>query len=234
MTLRPETIASLRLRIQEDPRLAPLLAAVVEASRRDARIDVEHVLRIAVWTVRFLPADGDRRAAIAAALLHETVEVARDEIERTRASERNAARAARLLTHVGFDGDAVRDICMALRDRSHESLGEPQSAVGASLQDADRLESLGTLTLLRTIATGGRVAARAALRDRWNDGRTLEDRALNVAHFFVQLLRLPALMRTPAGRAEAERRAAAVRRFLGDMADDLEGPTRAPGGDADE
>lgn len=228
MSARRETLASLQARIAADPGLAPLLEALEESSRRDSHYEVEHVLRIALWTLRFLPPEGDERAAIAAALLHDAATVAQEVTERTRAGERSAARAARLLTHAGFAPDAVRDICIAIRDHSYRAVNTPTSAIARALQDADRLEALGTLSILRTIATGARVVARANEgTQRWAGHRTLDDRALNVAHFFVKLLRLPAIMLTPGGKAEAERRAGAVRRFLSTLADDLDEPSES-------
>ena len=217
---KPATVETLRAQIDADPKLAPLLVALEEASRQDPRRDVGHALRVAAWTLRCLPPGQDPRAAVAAALLHNSIEAARDEVERTRASERNAARAARLLTSAGFTPEAVREICLAIRDHHRDADGLPASPVGAALQDAARLESLGTLSLLRTVAPG----ARRDAGDRGGEPAAGDGRLLGVARFFIQLLRQPALMRTAVGRAEAERRAQAVRRFLAELADDLEGP----------
>ncbi|GEM_PF-4031829 len=217
---KPATVEALRARIDADPQLAPLLFALEEASRQDPRRDVGHALRVATWTLRCLPPGQDERAAVAAALLHDSIEPARDEVERTRASERNAARAARLLTSAGFTPEAVREICLAIREHHRGADGLPASPVGAALQDADRLESLGTSSLLRTVATGTRRGAGGREGERARGG----GRLLETARFFIRLLRQPELMRTAVGRAEAERRARAVRRFLAELADDLEGP----------
>ena len=70
--------------------------------------------------------------------------------------------------------------------------------------------------------------------DPWAEARPLDDARYSVDHFFTKLLGLPATMRTPAGRVEAERRAEFLRQFLARLGDELGRPgpaagTRRPG-----
>ena len=60
--------------------------------------------------------------------------------------------------------------------------------------------------------------------DPWAEARPLDDTRYSVDHFFTKLLRLPAGMRTDAGRAEAERRAAFLREFVLRLGDEVGRP----------
>ena len=101
----------------------------------------------------------------------------------------------------------------------------PATPLGRALQDADRLEALGAIGLLRCIATGVRMnGAWFDADDPWAEARPLDDARFSIDHFFTKLLRLPATMRTDAGRAEAERRAAFLREFLARLGDELGRP----------
>jgi uncharacterized protein len=219
----------LETRIAADAALASLWD---EARARDAAHatpdpthDTAHALRVARWTLQ-LGGDGiDAREAIAAALLHDAVNPPKDSPERSRASERSAALARVRLPGLGFAPDAVARIADAIRDHSFSRGAEPATALGRALQDADRLEALGAIGLLRCISTGVRLGGEwFHAADPWAEARPLDDARYSVDHFFAKLLALPATMRTEAGRAEAERRAAFLRAFLAQLAGELGRP----------
>lgn len=194
--------------IAADDGLSRLYSHVQQRMRSDAAHDLEHALRVALWTLR-LGGDGiDVREAVAAALLHDIVHVPKNDPARSHASELSAAEARTLLPEAGFDDAAVHRIADAIRDHSFSRGAVPDTPLGCALQDADRLEALGTLGTFRCIATG--VAMNAAFFDAddpWARQRPLDDARFSTDHFFAKLLRLPATMLTAAGRAEAGRRA---------------------------
>jgi uncharacterized protein len=224
-----ELLSALTARIAEDPALATLLA---EARARDAALgvpdpthDTAHLLRVAHWTLR-LGGDGvDAREAIAAALLHDAVNPPKDSPERALASERSAEFARGRLSALGFEPSAIERIADAVRDHSFSRGAVPQTPLGCALQDADRLEALGAIGLLRCISTGVRMnGAWFHGDDPWAETRELDDARYSVDHFFRKLLQLSATMRTEAGRAEAERRAAFLRGFLRQLGEELGRP----------
>jgi uncharacterized protein len=221
MTERP-----LLARIAADPALATLLA---EARARDAAHEVPdpthdaaHLLRVALWTLKLGAAAVDAREAIAAALLHDAVHVPKNSPERSRASEKAADFAATRLAALGFAPEAVARIAAAVRDHSFSRGAVPESALGRALQDADRLEALGAIGLLRTIATGVRMGGEwFHAEDPFARDRALDDTKYSVDHFFAKLLGLPASMHTEAGRAEAQRRVVLLHAFLDALAGEL-------------
>ena len=226
MADRATDTTTLLARIAADPALAALLA---EAGVRDAAHDVPdpthdaaHLLRVALWTLRLGGAEVDAREAIAAALLHDAVNVPKSSPGRARASERSAEHAAARLRALGFAPDAVARIADAIRDHSFSRGAVPATPLGRALQDADRLEALGAIGLLRTISTGVRTGgAWFHPEDPFGRERERDDTRWSVDHFFTKLLGLPGTMRTAAGREEAERRVVLLRAFLDALADEL-------------
>ena len=228
MTHAPDADALLR-RIAADPALAALLA---ESRARDAAQtapdpshDTAHALRVAAWTLRTGAGAVDEREAIAAALLHDAVNPPKNSPERAGASERSAALARERLAALGFSPAAIERVAAAIRDHSWSRGAEPADALGRALQDADRLEALGAIGLLRCISTGVRMGGDwFHAGDPWGASRPLDDTRYSVDHFFSKLLGLPATMRTPAGREEANRRADHLRAFLVELARELGNP----------
>jgi uncharacterized protein len=227
--VRFPNVASLHAFVDSDPALR---AIHDELTRRladdphgdDPGHDAAHAYRVALWTSRLAP-DEDPRCAIAAALLHDVVNVPKSSPERHLASERSAAVARELLPQLGFREEDVARIAAAIRDHSFSRGAIPESPLGDALQDADRLEALGALGLCRTISTGARMGARYfEANDPWAAGRELDDRRYSVDHFFTKLLGLGATMRTEGGRAEAARRTVFLRTFLTQLGDEIGAP----------
>ena len=220
---RPRDRAALLAFIAADAALAALReeAAARDAAAPDPAHDLEHALRVALWALRCGPGV-PARLAVAAALLHDAVRVPKDHPDRPRAGERSAAHARARLLALGFPAGEADEAAAAIRDHAFSRGAEPAGALGAALQDADRLDALGAIGIARTVATG--VAMGAALfdaRDPWARRRALDDRAYTVDHFFAKLLRLPETMRTETGRREAAARVRVMRGFLAALGDEI-------------
>lgn len=199
----------------------------IAADAFDPGHDLDHALRVALSAIRLGGAEVDPREAVAAALLHDVVNVPKDAPSRETASERCAAVARELLPGAGFDRDAVDRIAGAIRDHSYSRGARPETALGAALQDADRLEALGAIGILRTASCGARMGARYFdPEDPWAEQRELDDARFTIDHFFRKLLRLPETMQTDAGRAEARHRVAIMEAFLDALAAEIGAPRR--------
>ena len=130
--------------------------------------------------------------------------------------------ARTLLPILGFDVASTERVARAILTHSFSRGLTPEDALGDALQDADRLEALGAIGLMRNISTGVQLGARYFHPDDpWARHRPLDDKAYSVDHHFVKLLKLPETMRTTAGRREARRRAALLHTFLRALAHDL-------------
>ena len=225
------SLTALLAHIQGEPALASLLAECRARDDGDLTHDSSHALRVALGTLRLGGAEVDAREAIAAALLHDAVNPPKDSPERRHASERSADMARGRLPALGFTTEAVERIASAIRDHSWSRGAEPDSALGRALQDADRLEALGAIGLLRCVTTGVRMGGSwFDADDPWAASRPLDDARYSVDHFFTKLLALPESMRTEAGRIEAARRALFLRAFLTQLGSELDRPLPASGG----
>jgi uncharacterized protein len=202
-----QSLAELRGFIDADRGLSSLLDEVRRRLDEDPGHDLAHCLRVAIWTVELGAPVVDPRCAVAAALLHDVVNLPKDSPDRPDASRRSAEVARALLPRHGFAPRQVVATADAILTHSF-SLGRiPVAPLGEALQDADRLEALGALGILRTASCGARMNARYLHPDDpWAVARSLDDRAFSIDHFFCKLLALPATMRTRAGRREALRR----------------------------
>ncbi len=221
MSARDEALAV----ITADATLSPLLELARARLDDDPGHDLEHCLRVAGWTLRCGEGILDPREAVVAALLHDIVNVPKNDPRRAEASALSAAEARALLPDHGFAAEAVERIAGAIEDHSYSRGATPRSALGEALQDADRLEALGALGLFRVISTGARMGARYfEPSDPFAEARPLDDLRFSVDHFFTKLLRLPETLRTAAGRAEARKRAAFLEGVLQQLADELGHP----------
>lgn len=216
------TRAELLQMIESDPGLNGLLELARTALDDDPGHNLDHALRVALWTLRLGGSTIDPREGVSAALLHDLVNLPKDSPERHLASERSATEALPHLSAAGFDTEAQTRIHDAIRDHSFSRGAIPQGPLGKALQDADRLEALGAIGVFRNISTGALMGSQYFdASDPWAAARPLDDKAFSVDHFFVKLLKLPETMTTDAGRIEATRRAGVLIDLIDALAAEL-------------
>lgn len=192
----------------------------------DAGHGFDHTLRVAQLSLVLLneeiqlrlsrlPSDLEKDSAIAAALLHDCVPIAKDSPLRKESARLCSEKGSEWLKELNWDEEFAVIISKAVLDHSYSSGRVPDSIIGEVLQDADRLEALGALGLFRTIATGVSMGTSFFdVLDPWAKERALDDRRFTIDHFFTKLLKLPASFRTVSAKKEAERRAKFLEIFL--------------------
>jgi uncharacterized protein len=201
--------------IEEDAQIAAIYGEVQARMQCDSAHDTGHLLRVACWTIRLGGETVSPGLAAAAALLHDVVNLPKNDPRRSYAGVLSSEVAREVLGRLGFSEEDTSLVAAAVRDHSFSLGATPTSSLGRALQDADRLEALGALGVFRCIAVGTRLnAAFFHPSDPWAQGRPLDDRHFSVDHFFTKLLRLPESFLTAAGRAEAKHRAEVMRQLL--------------------
>ncbi len=220
------SLADLREHVAGDATLTTLARRIAEDAadqKHDPSHDQEHSLRVALWTIRCGEGALLDRQAIAAAMLHDVINVPKDSPLRSSASQLSAEHSRALLLELGWSALDADEIANAVRDHSFSRGAVPESLLGRALQDADRLEALGVIGFMRCIATGVAMGAGFfCAHDPFAEDRPLDDRSYSIDHFFTKLLGLPATMRTVMGRTEAIRRAEVLRATLSALAHELE------------
>ena len=190
-----------------------------------------HIRRVHAWAVRLAPEAGaDPDLAGAAALVHDLVFVPKDSAQRSTGGERSAAAAPQVLTAAGYDLAETAAIADAVRTSSWSRGLAPTGPLGAVLQDADRLDAIGALGLMRNLACAQHMAKPGVGGFYHPDdplartARGLDDRAWATDHLFAKLLRLAAGMHTAGAKAEAARRHAFLQAWIEELDHELAGP----------
>ncbi len=212
------TLGELRNLIMTDRNLQLLHDQVTPRLSADPGHDLAHCLRVALWTIRLSKDHVAPRDAIAAALCHDIVNVPKTSPKRAEASTLSAQVAKAILKDCNFQNDAVEMIHDAIRDHSYSRGATPTTTLGRALQDADRLDALGAIGILRTISVGVQTGAKFFdVDDPWATARSLDDHIYTIDHFFLKLFRLPSTMCTAEGKIEATLRV----RIMYDLLDAL-------------
>lgn len=185
--------------------------------------DRHHIARVYQWALRLSGEGGvDADLAGAMALVHDLAFVPKDSPDRAQGGERSAHLAGAVLSAAGYTTEAVALIAEAVRTSSWSRGLRPTNALGVVLQDADRLDAIGALGLLRTVACAQYMSRPERPGRFYHDGdpfadtdRPLDDKAQAIDHCYAKLLKLAAGMHLPTAKAEGARRHAALVDFLG-------------------
>jgi uncharacterized protein len=191
--------------------------------------DRHHISRVYRWALRLSSEGGvDPDLAGAMALVHDLAFVPKDSPDRALGGERSAHLAGAVLTAAGYTQDEVAAIAEAVRTSSWSRGLAPTNPLGVVLQDADRLDAIGALGLLRTVACAQFMSKPERAGRFYHDGdpfaesgRPLDDKAQAIDHCYAKLLKLAAGMHLPTAKAEAAERHAAMLDFLGDLRREL-------------
>ncbi len=189
----------------------------------DPAHDFVHILRVLKSCRTIGEAVGaDLHVLCPAAILHDIVNLPKDHPDRSKASTLAAEKAVPLLEACSYDPVSIDRIQGAIRDHSFSRGAKPSTLEAAVLQDADRLDTLGTIGLFRTVTVGALMGASYYnADDPYATARPLDDTRYTLDHFTTKLFKLPDLMNTEPGRTEALRRVAFMRQALDQLASEL-------------
>ena len=180
----------------------------------------DHVKRVAGLSQAIIDADEltvDRFVVQAAAYLHDTVD---DKVVADVTAASNEVRAC--LTTAGASDAQTKEIFSIIENLSYskELLQGAQvvSVEGRVVRDADRLDALGAIGILRTSYFGG--SHQHPIHDSNLAPKTFQDHqdyrkgTTVINHFYEKLFLLPEKMTTAYGKKEARRRVAFMKDFL--------------------
>lgn len=198
-------------------------AHVATLTVADAAHDSGHVGRVVANARKLALEEGAELAVVLpAAWLHDCIAVAKDSPLRKQASRLAADEAQRLLQAWGYELAPVTAIHHAIAAHSFSAAIPAETLEARVVQDADRLDALGAIGLLRTVVTGCAMGRElfdpADLRCRH---RPADDGSYTLDHLYTKLFKLPAMMQTNAGRAEAEARCRWLEGFMAQLDQEL-------------
>jgi uncharacterized protein len=150
-----------------------------------------------------------------AALLHDVVNVPKNHPDRLIASQKAAEEATGILKTIGYDNDEIEKIKVVIKEHSY-SLGlKPSCIESAILQDADRLDALGAIGLMRMVTCGSRLGSSYYhLGEPIPESRELNDKHYTIDHLYVKLFKLGEQFNTEPARIEGRRRLEFMNNFV--------------------
>lgn len=204
--------------------LASRLLALCTPSTDDGAHDLSHLQRVWANIQRLQREEGgDLELLLAAVLLHDCVAVEKDSPLRAKASRLSAARAADVLASLGWCDERIAAACHAIEAHSFSAAIPPTSLEARILQDADRLDAIGLIGVVRCFHVSGRMGS--ALYDADDIDarhRPLDDQRFALDHFRTKLLGLASGFQTAAGARLAEQRHARMVAFLAAFREEIQ------------
>ena len=185
----------------------------------DAAHDINHVRRV-VKNVIYLSDIENVNSLITlpSAWLHDCVAVAKNSPLRAQGSRLAAESATEFLAGISYPEELLPDVFHAIEAHSLTAAIATRSREAAVVQDADRLDSLGAIGIARCLLVGGKLNLQLLSQDDpFCEQREPDDSQFTIDHFYAKLFRLPDTMKTEAGKAEAQRRAKLMQRYLDDL-----------------
>ncbi len=190
----------------------------------DASHDIHHARRVKqnALAIATREGQGEHTILVAAAYLHDIVNVPKNAPNRHAASKLSADAARPILDDLDFSQTDIAAIQHCIEAHSFSANIEPNTLEARILQDADRLESLGALGIARTFYIAARLDSELFDgADPFAKQRPLDDKRFAIDHFKTKLLTLADTMKTDAGKTIANERTATMRTFLNALADEI-------------
>jgi uncharacterized protein len=182
---------------------------------------VQRVYRLALHIAQ--QEDADHFIVGVAALLHDLGRLTHDETRHH--ADLSVIHARELLTRHQVPPDKQDAILHAIDAHSFSKGLQPRTLEARIVRDADRLDSLGAIGILRWAITGtqrGTLETRSYHPDDpFAEWHLLDDRRYMLDHFYSKLLKLSDTMSTQTGRKLAERRTRFMRTYLDEFKDEL-------------
>ncbi|MDO6727169.1 HD domain-containing protein [Cognatishimia sp. 1_MG-2023] len=192
---------------------------------QDPAHDILHLDRVWAQARRIAKDEGikDRRVLLAAAYLHDLVNLPKDSPNRKQASTLSAEKAEPILAKLGYSDDEIKAAQHAIKAHSYSADIPPETREAEILRDADRLDALGAVGIARTFMVAGTMDRPLADPiDPFAANRRLDDQLWSIDHWHLKLLQLPNEMNTRKGRKIARKRAKLMLAYLVQLSKEMD------------
>lgn len=188
-------------------------------AKNDPAHDFEHILRVYKNAEKICKTEkADKKLVLSAVLLHDIVSFPKSDKRSKTASIKSAIKAKKILKRFNFSMTEIKIIMDAIESHSFSKNKKPKTLEGKILQDADRLDALGSIGIARTFAvSGGENRPFYNKCDPFCSNRKPDDQKWTVDHFYKKLLLLQTRMNTRFAKNEAKRRTKILEKFLNDL-----------------
>lgn len=162
--------------------------------------------------------DANLAVVLPAAWLHDCVPIAKTDPRRKQSSQLSAEQAAVILNDLNYDADLIPDIQHAILTHSFSANITPETLEAKVVQDADRLDALGSIGIARCLMLGTTFGSKL-----YNSAepipvkRKADDKQFIIDHFYTKLLSIGDTLQTASGRAEGKQRITVIKSFIAEL-----------------
>lgn len=196
------------------------------ADQDDASHNIDHFRRVAHTAQRIAALEqeeADPLVLLAAAYFHDIVSLPKNHPDNSKSSFLAALKAKDILREMGFPEEKLNSVAHAIETHSFSANKKPQTIEAKIIQDADRMEALGALGVMRTFYVSGRLNRDPYdSEDPFAQNRPLDDKQFGLDHFYCKLFKLPELLQTEGGRMLAMKRTDTLHIFINELGKNLE------------
>jgi len=193
----------------------------------DPSHDLSHSLRVLGNTKRIVRSwPADMEIMIPAALFHDLVNLPKCSPQ-ARESPRLSAEAARIILEgiADYPQEKIAEVARCISECSFTNGNKPTSDESAVLQDADALESVGVIAIMRTFASSGKInRAFYQPQDPFCEIRKPNPKLFAVDLFFSRLFQVYERLNTQPARELAKQREKYMHIFLRQLGEEIGQP----------
>lgn len=159
--------------------------------------------------------NGDLAIVLPAAYLHDCIHIEKDDPRRSIASRLAKEEGLRFLESIAYPTEKLDQIGHAIEAHSFTANLKCKTLEAQIVQDADRLDGLGSVGLARMFAVSSRLnRSFYNAEDPLCRQRTPDDKLWGIDHFFVKLVKIASTLNTPSAQAEGRLRLENMAIFL--------------------
>ena|GEM_PF-21087 len=178
---------------------------------------IDHIKRVTQSAITLAEKIGTARLEIIlpAVILHDALPMNKFDKRRSEASTKSADHAMELLSQWGYPAELLEDIHHVIVAHSFSANIPPQTLEAKIVQDADRLDALGPIGIIRAITVGAQQGnSFYNVQEPFPIHRSPNDKKYILDHFYLKLFHLPEKLYTQEAKREAEHLVLEMEYFL--------------------
>lgn len=192
----------------------------------DPSHDVSHALRVLALAEEIAKEEkADLEIVIPAALFHDVIVYPKNHPDSKQEADESAEYAGEMLAALkDYPKEKIERVKEVIRVHSFSKGLIPTTLEGKIVQDADRLEATGAISIMRTFSSGGQMKIKFYNeKDPFCEKRKPEAFNYSLDLFYERLLKVGAIMHTKRAKQLAQKRTEFLEQFLEELRGELAG-----------
>ncbi|HCP09047.1 MAG TPA: phosphohydrolase [Candidatus Moranbacteria bacterium] len=193
-------------------------------SGSDPSHDIEHALRVLALSEKIAKVEkADMDIIVPAALFHDIVNYPKNHLKRLHSQEESAIFTKKVLKKIKlFPKEKIEKVCECIRYCSFSKNLSPGFIEAMILQDADGLEAMGAISVMRTFSSAGLMKKSFYnYNDPFCSRRKPDDSRYALDLFLTRLMVIQKRLHTKSAKKMSEKRMDFLRLFLKELQSEL-------------